>query len=110
MPLHLSQMWEGNWAAKTPLTHQDHALAARLTHIHQKLSTPDLSRVADLVWHLCSTVSVLIWAVLTKAFIRVFTSTEITNGDCLVDLLDDRLVNPRPMITVSNHRSAVDDP
>ncbi|KAJ1654788.1 Lyso-phosphatidylcholine acyltransferase [Dispira simplex] len=110
MPPNLTQTWEEKGVAKTPLTYQDHVLAARLTHVHQKLSTPDFTQVVHLIWHLCSTLSLLMWAVITKTFLNVFTSTEIINGDCLVDLLDDRLANPRPMITVSNHRSPVDDP
>ncbi|RKP36965.1 Tafazzin [Dimargaris cristalligena] len=41
---------------------------------------------------------------------NLFTTTEVVNAQCLIDILDERETTPRPLITVANHISALDDP
>ncbi|KAJ1982599.1 Lyso-phosphatidylcholine acyltransferase [Dimargaris xerosporica] len=95
---------------KVPFTASDWDLAVRLAKARELMAPRPDWTLQTLIWQFSSFVVLTLVAMISKLFMCFYTDTEVVNRDTLVDILDDRMAKPRPLITVANHVSALDDP
>ncbi|KAJ1923617.1 Lyso-phosphatidylcholine acyltransferase [Tieghemiomyces parasiticus] len=97
-------------APKVRINEADRQMAHRLRCDYIQVDPETTPGCIGLIRRTASFLCIIVTALVTKAFLRFFAHTKVFGAAHLIDLLHDRETCPRPLLTVANHISAVDDP